>query len=275
VSVWFYQRKTWLNPVEEGPHTESELIDLARQGKITAATLLRSPTKTANKWIAAQNFPTLMKAAEQGKAEAAAHQEALDEAEAALKEQRREDRRRMAEERALIHRATYAKQKAEKPSVVEQAASPPPLVQVVNVQTRRPTIHQLPIWIGLAGAAMVLIGTFLPFVSISAPFFQGSMNILKNGRGDGIILCFLMFLTGAFAIFPRLRLGMWATGFVAFGIVVLDSFHAADMINESEELSDLANLDVGVPVMIIGSLAIVAAAAVDTHGRLPKKWRSV
>jgi hypothetical protein len=54
-------RETILNPVEEGPFTEQELMALANSGKIKLKTQMRSPTRTKNQLIYAEAIPKLAK----------------------------------------------------------------------------------------------------------------------------------------------------------------------------------------------------------------------
>lgn len=57
--VWYYLDESKFIAREKGPFTESQLIQLARNGKIKNATLIRSPTRTSNREIRASDIPKL------------------------------------------------------------------------------------------------------------------------------------------------------------------------------------------------------------------------
>lgn len=57
--VWFYMRATFFNPVEEGPLTYRQLLQIAKMGEMSLDTKLRSPTRTKNQWIVARNVKDL------------------------------------------------------------------------------------------------------------------------------------------------------------------------------------------------------------------------
>ena len=50
---------TLLNPVEEGPFTEDQLLEIARSNRMRLDTLIRSPTRTANQWLPAERVSAL------------------------------------------------------------------------------------------------------------------------------------------------------------------------------------------------------------------------
>ena len=58
----------------------------------------------------------------------------------------------------------------------------------------------------LVGAAVLFIGVFLPIVSLP---FVGSMNYVKNGRGDGVIVLILAVIAAGLALAGRTRDVIW------------------------------------------------------------------
>ncbi|MFN6110607.1 MAG: PH domain-containing protein [Planctomycetota bacterium] len=67
--VWYYRRQGFLDYVEEGPFSESQLLELAKSGKLKLDTHLKSPTRTKGQWYEAQSFKPLTAAINEAKVE--------------------------------------------------------------------------------------------------------------------------------------------------------------------------------------------------------------
>src|SRR4051794_16012216 len=70
--VWYYRRATLIGTDEEvGPIDQSELVGLAKAGKLKRENLVRSPSRTSNKWYEVTKIPGLLKALDEGERERA------------------------------------------------------------------------------------------------------------------------------------------------------------------------------------------------------------
>ncbi|HMP78508.1 MAG TPA: PH domain-containing protein [Pirellulaceae bacterium] len=57
--IWYYLRSGLVQEVEEGPFDERQIIEIAKSGKINLRTKMRSPTRTQNNLIYAEDIPSL------------------------------------------------------------------------------------------------------------------------------------------------------------------------------------------------------------------------
>lgn len=117
--------------------------------------------------------------------------------------------------------------------------------------------RQLAGWVSLSGAALVAVGSFLPWASV---LLAGPVYGID---GDGVItlgVALLVAVLGLLAVLGRGRawsfvltliLGLMATGIAAY-----------DLANISAFVSDqsMASLGAGLPVIIVGGVAVMVAA---------------
>jgi hypothetical protein len=85
-------------------------------------------------------------------------------------------------------------------------------------------------WIGLAGAAALLIGVFLPLIRL--PIF-GSVNYIFNGQGDGMIVAVLA-LVAACTSLARWYRSLWIAG-----LLERDRRQTGSLDDPRADLSDL------------------------------------
>lgn len=142
---------------------------------------------------------------------------------------------------------------------------------------------ELPVALGIAGAAILFVGVFAPI--ISAPIV-GNQNYFQNGEGDGIILIVLAAVAFALAVGRQFRI-LWVPGAGALSVLAYTYFNVragiADM--RADLQTDLAGnpfagfaemavqsiqLQWGWALLIIGAGLLIASsvvAAQDTPGR--------
>jgi hypothetical protein len=105
IHVWFYEATNVLGEEKDvGPLKQQELVDLARAGKLKRSTLIRSPTRTADKWYELGKIPGLLKALEDGEKEREEAQRQRAEAKAKVQQLRQDERE--AQKQALVLRKT-------------------------------------------------------------------------------------------------------------------------------------------------------------------------
>jgi hypothetical protein len=129
-----------------------------------------------------------------------------------------------------------------------------------------------PMLLGLVGAVLMGLGTFLPFVRMPV---VGSLSYFNNGQGDGLII---VFLAGGITIFLLLRWYLLALipGLVAGGIVGNAVLKISRMIREMNDelgqalednpfagfgalLAQSVQIDVGAYIMGLGIGIVVVA----------------
>ncbi len=131
--------------------------------------------------------------------------------------------------------------------------------------------------IGFAGIGIMAIGVFLPFVN--APVI-GSVTYFGNGEADGIMLL-VAAAASLVAILINKMKWLWMTGGWALFTFVLSAYFFQSKMHEIrgsvgvklagnpvkqfvDALSDSIQIEVGVPVLIIGILLILTSAYINT-----------
>lgn len=109
----------------------------------------------------------------------------------------------------------------------------------------------------LIGAAVLLIGVFLPIVG--GPGFA-SVNYWFLGTTNGKVMIVLALLSSALVWFNRYEQGLWVTGGLALAVVVWDAIYFGHDLG-------LNHLRFGWIVMIPGALMILVAAFVPDFKR--------
>lgn len=120
--------------------------------------------------------------------------------------------------------------------------------------------------LGFAGVAAQTIGVFTPLVSMP---IIGSMSYINNGKGDGVIILGLAFVSLLILAARRYRL-LWFTGLASLGLLAFTYVNISKaMALAAVSLADnpfagLATMQLqwGWGVLIVGSVLVLAAAAV-------------
>lgn len=129
--------------------------------------------------------------------------------------------------------------------------------------------------IALLGSIILFIGVFMPIISVP---MIGNMNYFQNGKGDGVIIIILAFLSIIFSFLNKNQ-GLWFTGIGSL-IVLLFTFVNFQMkLSELKSqmaielegnpfggLADLAmqsvQLQWGWAVLIVGTVMIIVSAII-------------
>ncbi|MCK0111986.1 hypothetical protein MWU75_07540 [Ornithinimicrobium sp. F0845] len=112
-------------------------------------------------------------------------------------------------------------------------------------------------WITLAGAAIVVVGSVLPWASV---MFAGSVY---GTDGDGILTIFCAVIVALVALPAALGKGRrWMFGVAAFFGLVATAIGGYDLSNISALVSDesMASLGPGLPIVVAGGLVVVVAS---------------
>jgi len=116
--------------------------------------------------------------------------------------------------------------------------------------------YDLRLYMALSGAALLVIGTFLPIFTLSAGSESESINYYGTGGGSGwLILVFAAI--AAFQAFARRYKGPAFTGGAALALMIWDLISVSA---KSSEVSDLgASLDIGWAwlVLIAGAVLLI------------------
>jgi len=115
--IWFYQRQTMLNPVEEGPFDEKQMLQLAKAGTFSLGTAIRSPTRTKNQWMKLEQVSALALVVNQAKIDEDAKKRAAADEKRARKEE-------LAAAKQLAKAEAEKARALERQSVATQESSP-------------------------------------------------------------------------------------------------------------------------------------------------------
>lgn len=119
----------------------------------------------------------------------------------------------------------------------------------------------------LIGAALLLIGAFLPIVSLP---MIGSMDYFQNGRGDGIFAVGLAVIGGVLALTGLVRHVLWP-GLAALALILFTFVNMQSKIGQirgqlggnplAEAMVGSVQLQWGFAVLFIGAALMTAAGA--------------
>ncbi len=120
---------------------------------------------------------------------------------------------------------------------------------------------------GLAGAAALAIGVFVPLVSMP---IVGSLTYFNNGSGDGVIVLALAAISALLVVAKRYR-ALWLTGLASLALIGYSFMRMSSTLASVErELADnpfrgLANVQMqwGWALLGIGGILLLAAAATN------------
>jgi HEAT repeat protein len=122
-------------------------------------------------------------------------------------------------------------------------------------------------WIGLAGAAALLIGVFLPLIRL--PIF-GSVNYIFNGQGDGMIVAVLA-LVAACTSLARWYRSLWIAGLLVLALMTF-TFTRLQLAAPGDWA--YFQLEWGWAVLAIGAITTVAAAVTGVARRNMSRSRA-
>jgi len=108
---------------------------------------------------------------------------------------------------------------------------------------------------GLLGAALLIIGVFLPV--ISAPM-MGTINLFKNGQGDGVIIFGLAIVSIIFILIKRYKV-LWVTGLLSLIIIIGDFISMSERVSSAKAdiASKAGNTILGaIPKMVADSIQL-------------------
>jgi hypothetical protein len=128
------------------------------------------------------------------------------------------------------------------------------------------------------GSAILFFGVFAPYVSVPV---MGTINYFKNGRGDGTIILLLAAASLFISIAHKYK-WLWLTGGASLAVVTFDFLYLQLKLSELtgqlntdltsnpfRGLVDVAiqsvQLQWGFPLLIVGSILVMAAAAFSTN----------
>lgn len=125
----------------------------------------------------------------------------------------------------------------------------------------------------LLGSLILFVGVFMPIISMP---MIGNMNYFQNGKGDGVIIILLAFLSIIFS-FSNKNKGLWFTGIGSLIVLLFTFINFQMKLSELKSqmaielegnpfggLADLAmqsvQLQWGWAVLIVGTVMIIVSA---------------
>jgi len=122
-------------------------------------------------------------------------------------------------------------------------------------------------WVTIAGAAVVIVGSVLPWASVML------VGPVYGTEGDGILTIVCAVIVALMALPAALgKGGRWLFGVAAFFGIVAAGIAGYDLSNISALVSEesMASLGPGLPVIIAGGLVILGASVVGiAKGKRP------
>jgi zinc-ribbon domain len=133
--------------------------------------------------------------------------------------------------------------------------------------------------LGLAGAAVLFVGVFIPILSVP---IVGSINYFQNGRGDGVIIVVFALLAALFSARRAYRL-LWIPGLACLALLVYTFISVQSKLAEAKAAmtADLADnpfkgvaeaiagsiqLQWGWAVLVLGAVLLLVAAVMRDGG---------
>lgn len=128
--------------------------------------------------------------------------------------------------------------------------------------------------IGLIGSLILFVGVFAPIVSMP---ILGSVNFFQNGKGNGVIILIIAFISLIFTLIKEYR-ALWFTGLGALAVMLFTFVNFRSKMGELEAQMDtnmagspfrgLAHMAVqsvqlewGWAVLMVGAMLLIVAAA--------------
>jgi len=133
--------------------------------------------------------------------------------------------------------------------------------------------------IGLIGSGLLIVGAFLPVVSVP---ILGAQTLFQNGEGDGSVILVLAVVSVVLVILERMR-GLFITGGLSLLLLVVSFFTLRSRIsdiknqlsieledNPFKELAqtgvDLVQAQYGWGVLLMGTILLIVAAYLGVGG---------
>jgi len=144
------------------------------------------------------------------------------------------------------------------------------------------TRPNMPMVAGLAGAAVLFIGAFLPIVSLPV---VGSVNYFNNGLGDGVILVGLALVSALLVVLKRYR-GLLVTGILSLLLLGYSFWALTQKLTEAKSSLDASlagnpfaglaqaaiqsvQIQWGWAVLVVGALTLLGAGVVGIYAAAP------
>jgi HEAT repeat protein len=138
--------------------------------------------------------------------------------------------------------------------------------------------------LALGGAAVLLLGVFLPLVSLPV---VGTRNYIQNGTGDGIIILILAGIA-AFAVVTKAFRCVWVCGLASLALLAFTFTKLQVRLAEARDaladnpfkgLGEAAinsiQLQWAWPVLILGAVLVVTGAIIAETHRYPKQRAAI
>lgn len=130
--------------------------------------------------------------------------------------------------------------------------------------------------LGIAGSAMLVIGIFLPIVSVMGLISLSYFDAIKISPGQawsGILLLLLGIVSLIMAVTNKFKI-LIATGVCALGLLVLDFFRlksglsgsSAEAGDMADQMASAVSIGWGFYVMVIGAILLIVAGVMKSPG---------
>ena len=136
--------------------------------------------------------------------------------------------------------------------------------------------------LGIAGSAVLFLGTFMPIISVP---IMGNVNYFQNGKGDGVIIVVLAIISLLLSLKKEYKV-LWGTGIASLALLGYTFFNLQSHLTQarSEMNSQLADnpfrglgevmmqsvqLQWGWAVLVIGAILVIGAAAYKEETNQP------
>lgn len=127
--------------------------------------------------------------------------------------------------------------------------------------------------LGLSGAALLVLGAFMPIVSLP---IIGSLNYLNNGQGDGIFVILLAIVAVALTLSGNYKF-VWIPGAISAALILFTLIRLMQVVSEAranleselagnpfaglaEGLLNTVQLQWGWVVLALGSILVIATS---------------
>jgi hypothetical protein len=133
--------------------------------------------------------------------------------------------------------------------------------------------------LGIVGGVLVLVGIFLPIVTVSAAHGEVSQSVsfldaIKAGSWEGIVVMLAGIASIALAVLRKYKI-LLVTGVITLGVVILNLINMKSSIAKGLGQTDAASLEamgvdvntqwIGWIVLILGGLILLAAGAMGRN----------
>lgn len=138
-----------------------------------------------------------------------------------------------------------------------------------------PKVLAVPAWIAVGGGVAMIVGSFLPWITATAPFIGSFTKSGVDGGGDGmfsvalgaiVAALGLTLLKGTGRFFPK-AMGVISAGGLGLLLAIYESNNVRDRIADVTAKSDLIVASVGSGLYLIGAaaVAVIVAGVMAAH----------